>query len=437
MSISIGAISNAWYRFRAKRQLITSISALIGSNLSSSLLSALGGLLIARFIGPEVAGLYKAYTIPLTYLTFLHLGTFDGLWRQIPFYLGKDMPDKVNALASSAGTWNLIVSLLVSSGFLLCALYSLFHHDLYGVAGWLAQGCCCWAAFYGGYLGATYRTINQFTSLARIQLIQALLNFSAVFITPFLAFYGLCLRASITPLVGVWLNHRYRPLRIPYSLDKVAFKEVVSIGLPFCLLGSLYTSVWVATESALIFALGGVTDLGFFTVAAVIREGMTVLPQSIHQVLSPRVVEKYSRTGSIKEMNSSLIKITVMVVIVMVTLILLSSITLDYLVPFAIPKYVNGIPLMKICLWFSVVQAADLPLNSLFALGNWWLYGRGILVGLLVFALGTYLLLPVIGGLESVAYGSLLGRSARTVVAYLELFILLRSKKCAAPPAAG
>jgi len=63
---------------------------------------------------------------------FLHFGTFDGLWRQIPYYVGKRMPDKVNAIASAAGAWNVCVSVLVSGGFVCCALYSAWHHDLYG-----------------------------------------------------------------------------------------------------------------------------------------------------------------------------------------------------------------------------------------------------------------------------------------------------------------
>lgn len=401
---------------------------LIGSNMAASLLSAAGGLLIARFIGPELTGLYRSFTIPLTYLTFLHLGTFDGLWRQIPFYVGKEMPEKVTSLASAAGAWNVIVSILVSSGFLIYALYCLLNSDLNGMAGWVSQSFCCWGVFYGGYLGATYRTINQFTALARIQLIQSIINFASVFLAPLFAFYGLCIRAALTPVAGVLLSQRSRPMRIPLCFNLTAFKEVVSIGLPLCLTGSLYTSVWFATENALILSLGGVTGLGLFSVAVVIREGMMVLPQAVHQVLMPRIVEKYSRTGSIKNGNSRLTVVTFVVTGFMVITVILMSIGIDYIVPLAIPKYIEGIPLIKICLWFSVVQAAALPLNSLFATGNWWVFGRGIIVGLIVFPVTAYLLKPILGGVLAVVIGSLLGRTVRTLIAYLE--ILLINRRC-------
>ena len=84
---------------------------------------------------------------------------------------------------------------------------------------------------------------------------------------------------------------------------------------------------------------------------------------------------------------------------------------------------------MKICLWFSVVHAAFLPMNTLFATGRAWLYGRSVIPGIIVFSLATYLLYPAIGGLMAVAVGSLLGRAARTLAAYVDLVALTRRER--------
>ena len=83
---------------------------------------------------------------------------------------------------------------------------------------------------------------------------------------------------------------------------------------------------------------------------------------------------------------------------------------------------------MKVWLWFPVVQAAFLPINTLFATGRPWLYGRSVIAGVVVFPLTAYLLVPAIGGLLAVAVGSLLGRAARTLAAYVDLFALTRSE---------
>lgn len=393
------------------------------------MLTAIGGVLVARFLGPEETGSFRAFTIPLTYLIFLHFGTWDGLWRQIPYFVGKEMPEQVDRLASAAGAFNLFVSVVVSCGFICCAAYSLAHHNLYGVFGWLSQVLCCWAVFYGGYLTSTYRTLHHFVSLARIQMAQTVLTFGMVFLLPFLKFYGLCARVAFPSFMAVWLYHRNRPLKVSYRFDTKALWELIKIGLPFSFWGNLYTSVWTATESAMVLSLSGVSALGLFSVAAVMGSAVNALPMAIWQVLTPRVVTAFARDGSVRNANARVIWVTVALVGFMIILAYAGSFLLDIFVPYFIPKYVAGVPVMKVCLWFPVVQAAFLPINTLFATGRPWLYGRSVIAGIVVFPLTTYLLLPVIGGILAVAVGSLLGRTVRTLVAYVDLVALTRQEK--------
>jgi len=426
ISVIKAKISTLHTRIIRTRQTIRSVIALVSSNIASSLLAAIGGLLVARFLGPEVTGPFRAFTIPLTYLMFLGLGTTDGLWRQIPYYVGKKMPERVDALASAAGAFMLFMSVVVSFGFVCCATYSLIHRDLYGVFGWLSQAFLCWEVFYGSYLTSTYRTLNHFVTLARIQVTETVLTFGMVFLLPFLKFYGLCTRAAIPSLLALWLFHRNRPLKVSYRFDAKALRELFKIGLPFSFWGSLYTSAWVATESTLILSLSGVAALGLFSVAYAMRSAMNSLPIAVWQVLTPRVVTNLARDESVRKANSRIMWVAIGLTGFMIILALVFSFLLDIFVPLAIPKYVTGIPVMKVCLWFPVVQAAFLPMNTLFATGRPWLYGRSVIAGIVVFPLATYLLYPAIGGLLAVAVGSLLGRAARTLAAYVDLVLLTR-----------
>jgi len=382
--------------------------------------------MVARFVDPEVNGQFRLFTIPLMYLTFLHLGTFDGLHRQIPLNIGHDRPDHVEKIASAAGSWNLLVTFVVSSGFLIFAIWGLLHDNGMDAMGWLSQALACVGIFYGGYLGSTYRTLNNFVVLARIQLIQAVIAFLFVFSVALWGFYGMCLRAGIPTLIGVLLYHRARPLRMPLHFDFNALKEVVRIGMPFCFWGTLDTSLWLAAEYSLMLKFGGVVAVGLFSVAVIIRESLSILPQSVHQVFMPRVVESYARLGRVREATWHSLQAAVGLTIIMVVVVLVITFLLNSLVPIFIPNYVEGLTLMKVCLWLAVIHAALLPLNGLFATGRIWLYGRGVLAGLIAFPLAVYLLNPVIGGMLAVAVGSLLGRLARTIFAYFDLYLLLR-----------
>jgi hypothetical protein len=233
---------------------------------------------------------------------------------------------------------------------------------------------------------------------------------------------------ALPSFLAVYLYHRIRPLKVNYRFDIKTLRALIKIGLPFSFWGNLYTSVWIATESALVLSLSGVSALGLFAVATVMRAGVNSLPQAIWQVLTPRVVAAFARDGSVRKANARIMWVAAGFAGVMILLACTGSFLLELFVPYFIPKYVAGIPVMQVCLWFPVVEAAFLPINTLFATGRPWLYGHSVIAGIIVFPLSTYLLLPVLGGLLAVAVGSLLGRIARTLAAYFDLIALARQE---------
>ena len=293
-------LGNLQLNFSSNRRVLGSVAALFTGNFTAAVLGALGSLLAARFIGPAETGLFRSFTIPIMYLTFLHLGTFDGLSRQIPYYIGKGMQRESERLALAGGAWNLTISSIVTGWFLFLAAQALVHRQYDRSLGWFSQAVFCWSVYYGGYLSATYRSVHRFVSVARIQTLQMSVSFLLVFLLPWLQFPGLCLRYATPAALAVWLYHRSRPFNKAYRIDIFALKDLVRVGLPFCFWGSLETSLWVATESALLLYLAGESTLGLFAVAVAVREGLSVLPLAIHQVLIPRLVESLARHNSMR-----------------------------------------------------------------------------------------------------------------------------------------
>ena len=122
---------------------------------------------------------------------------------------------------------------------------------------------------------------------------------------------------------------------------------------------------------------------------------------AIWQVLAPRIVTNLAREGSVRKATSIIVWVTAGLTGFMILIAVAGSFLLNIFVPQFIPKYVAGIPVMKVCLWFPVVQAALLPMNTLFAMGRHWLYGRNVIAGIIVFALRlTCYYLPSAGSLR-------------------------------------
>ncbi len=413
-------------RTQSGRQMFKSIGSLAGANLAGALISAVGGVLAARYVEPEIYGKFRLFTIPLMYLTFLNLGTFDGLYRQLPFHIGRDRPDHAEKLAAATGAWNLWVTLVVALGFLCYGVSGFLHGSNVDGAGWLSQALFCAFLYYGGYLGATYRTLNNFVVLARIQLAHSIVNFCLVITVFYWGFYGLCLRTAISALFALCLYNWARPLRMPLHFDFTALKEVVKVGMPYYFWGALYFPFWLAVEYSLMLRFGGLKAVGLFSVAVVLREGLSILPQAVYQVLTPRAIENYARQGGVWNATRRSFQAAGALTFLMAVVACAISPVLNYCVPLFIPQYTDGLQLFKVCLWLAVIHAVGLPINGLIANGRSWLYGKGVLAGLVTFPLAVYLLNPLIGGMMAVAAGSLIGRFTRTVVAYLDLIMLIR-----------
>lgn len=68
---------------RAIRQSKTvhTVAVFATGNMTAMLLGVIGSLVQARYIVPEDMGVFRTFGIVAGYLTFLHLGVFDGALR--------------------------------------------------------------------------------------------------------------------------------------------------------------------------------------------------------------------------------------------------------------------------------------------------------------------------------------------------------------------
>jgi O-antigen/teichoic acid export membrane protein len=67
-----------------------SILSFFGGNLGTTVLSLFASLLVTRWSEPRQLGMWNFALLLATYASVLQLGVFNGLNRQIPYYLGKN-----------------------------------------------------------------------------------------------------------------------------------------------------------------------------------------------------------------------------------------------------------------------------------------------------------------------------------------------------------
>ncbi len=367
-------------------------------------------------------GILRTFGIVAGYLTFLHLGTFDGLQREIPLQMGRGYPGKAAEAAAACLSWVGFVAICAAVVFAGLAVHSLSMGEQKSAAGWAAYVIVIVGTFYGGYLGTTYRTGQQFVTLSKVSVIQALVGIAALPAVVLFGYFGACFRFAAVSSTQVAFLHRWRPLRVRPRIDPTSFFRVIRVGLPLSLIGYLSTSLWVSLEGTLILAWFGNEVLGLYTLAFFVRTMLAQLAQSLSQVVSVRITEQYGRTGRVGASLRVALKPTAAAAAAAIPVLALMWMLVPPAIRILTPKYVEGTLLVQLVLPILLITILRLPTAVLWSAAKWLDCLWAAAVGFVMFVS-----LAVLGhrnswGVQSVIVASLCGQLATTITGYLLVY---------------
>ena len=415
----------------APRASLTSlVAALAGGNLLSNGLRMVGGLLQNRYIGPEVLGTFNGIGLVLGFTRFLQFGIFNGLNRELPYYIGRNDQPRVRELAAAAQAWAIVLGIVVGLPFLAVAAWQAVSGNWTLAAGWLANGVVGFVFFYATmYLPATYRTSSDFARLSSVNVIQnaaALLLVGAVVLW---GFYGLCLRAALPVLLGVWMLRRWQPIRVGPKWSLSHLWHLLIIGLPIFAVGELGGPLWLLIDQKLVQLFLQDRGLGLYSMVVVAGSSMELLPQAFSQVLYPRMSEQYGRTHDLKAIMAMTVRPMILLVAGMIPIVAFAWCLAAPLTALLLPKYVEAVPAMQ----WSLLASVALSCCSIFNVYN--VIRRQDLYGIVqVLSIGSYfasLMWLIRGGAYLAAFPQaiLVGRVVYAIAGYLFLIPLHRAWK--------
>jgi O-antigen/teichoic acid export membrane protein len=96
------------------------------AQMISNVARVISGLLIAKFVVPELLGTFNGIGIIMGYLPILQLGVMNGLNRELPYYFGKGEYEKAKGFASVSQSWEIILSSISFAVLLFLALFYFF-----------------------------------------------------------------------------------------------------------------------------------------------------------------------------------------------------------------------------------------------------------------------------------------------------------------------
>ena len=348
-----------------KRPLVYLVSHLVGGNMASMALRMAAGVLQGRLVAPATLGLFTGIGLSLRYAPFLQLGILDGLYRELPYHIGRGDRPRAEALASAAQAWALAVGGLYALALLAVGGWNLAQGHRWMAAGWVTNAALAVVFYYKTYyLQLTFRTAHDFSRLALANVVESVGSLLLLGLVAWLNFYGLCLRALLAGALGTALLFAWRPIRAGPAWNAAHLKHLLKIGLPIFGVGQLY-AWWSVLNSTLVLKFAGIEGMGLYAMVMMANTAIEFIPSAVNQVVHPRMAERYGQAHRVGDLLRISWKPMVLTAVGLVPIVAAAWWLVPPVVRFLIPKYAAAIPAMR---WGLLLPLANCfyPMAGLF-----------------------------------------------------------------------
>lgn len=329
----------------------------------------ISGFFLVRYISPKDLGFWNSITLISTYAVLVQAGIINGLNRELPFYLGSGNQIKAHRLAGAAQTFTGIGCLLSAIAGLV-ALGFYLSNDIYTIYAIIGIIVVVVTSLYSNYITSTFRSTNSFSNLSKTQLITSLLSIFTIPVVIFWEYEGMLGRVIVLSIVGVVLLHWIRPIKIGFVWTRKEYSELLAVGLPIFAL-SYVESVASTCDRLALLKFGGVEAVGYYSLALMIWQGLTIIPLSLTQYFYPRMTFKIGKGDDPKDLWKLVVRATIAVCLIVLPMIIVGQILLPILTPYFFPKYVPGIRAAQIHMWGALFYVATIGVNLLWSMKAW------------------------------------------------------------------
>lgn len=317
----------------AKSSMIVFIGVVI-----SKIFTYLYRVVVARYFGPEIYGLFSLALIILNFfIAFSFLGLSEGIVRYISFYRGKKENNKIKYLFRISVKILLVSSVLFSLLLFFTAKFisiNIFHD--YGLIIFLKVFSIAIPIFV--FFGVFISVMRAFEKISWYSFhINILQNMARFIMLVFLIFIGIKANsvslsyfiAAFITLVSSYLVCRYKipQIFLRYNLKKESRKkiasEVLSYSWPIMFL-SVITSIFYWIDSFIIGYFKNALEVGLYNAAVPIVSILGIVSDLFMQLFFPLITREYSKKNFVlirelsKQVGKWIFTITLPIFILMV-----------------------------------------------------------------------------------------------------------------------
>ncbi len=322
-----------------------------GLNSASLVLLLATGILLRRYLGPYLAGIWVGLELLPSYVgTYGHLGALAAGERDLPFLLGAKRDAEFDRIKDTLFWFTHGVGVLLALGLIAAAFIRRPHVNPQTFTGLLIYAPILWAQLAATYYVVLYRARKRFGALSLRQ--TPLNTIKAVLLVAGAYTLGLS-GVLVVELVGAVLLAivLHQGVGEPFGrvFDASLLPKLVGDGVPMVAGAFAFETLRQADQFVILFLMGP-TLLGIYTFAGPIYNGLFYVPNVLSQVMYPRFQERFAATAdphSLRRFVELPLNLLAEVMLAGITVLLVA---LPAAVARWFPAYVETIPPMRILL---------------------------------------------------------------------------------------
>lgn len=355
------------FSFRSRSGVWKSITYIFSGNVITTGITLITSILVARWVLPSQMGIWNAARAILPYISFLHLGVFSGLSRELPFYIGKGLKDEAVALAETSLAWAFCISVFISVGSVAAWAWLLAEGKTELAWAVFALGVTLGLGFISQHFSATYKSHLEFSRLAQRSVLVSLLGLPLLGFVWAFNYWGFLLKYSLLQVGSLLILVVKPPLPVRPRWDNKRLGSLIKTGIPISVVGNVVAALKTLDVLALT-RFGGTELVGQYTIALQVTAAAGILPMAFVTVVYPTMSHRYGQTGYARPIFWLSVKAAMGVLAAGMLIAVVGWLTVPILIPVILPRYTMGIPAAQwstLIVLFSALTVVESVFNVL------------------------------------------------------------------------
>lgn len=369
-------------------------------------------IIVARFLGPSLYGMWSALSIVLEYSRYSSLGVLNAMNREVPFYRGKKNNAKIEQIRNTGFTMACIPSFVIGFVLILVSIFVKGHVGAEWVAALRVIAILVFTKQLYDFFTLFFRSNNEFMFLGKLQLFFAAVDLVliAVLVIRF-GFYGFlwAIVLSYIWLISYIFSHVRRNFNFKLYFNRKLLSHLVKVGI-FMTVIIVTVNLRTTVDRLMIVKFLGVTELGYFGISYVLIQFVFLIPSALSQIMYPRLVEKYgSSNKDTAVLRRYIEKSTLVLAYLMPVLIGEVFLFLPFGVGAFLPEYIPGVAAAQITILGLFFFSAETIAGNFLVTTNRlkWYFICAIIAVIFNFVL-DYTFLKAGFGIKGVALGGVM-----------------------------